>query len=169
MSFSLRWLFAVVAIAALFAAALSHPTPTWDAVTFNVTIALLVLGALVALLASPKRPFWIAASFVGWAHLVLDSFPFSLHSPPAKLFTRRLSYELWAVWQSELYNSLREFGDVGHDHLFVLLQSPGRSLYSDEVVHVLDIMQCVFTFLLGVVAGIIASYCVRRSSTPAEH
>jgi hypothetical protein len=167
MRFSLRWLFAVVAIAAIFAAALSHPTPTWDAITFNVTIALLVVATLIALSTNPKRPFWIAASFVGWAHLILDSFPFTVHSPSSKIFTRRLSYEIWALWHRDTYLALLDFvtSRDAHDALFFPLQLQGTSLHSDDIINMLDIMQCFFTLVVAAVAGVITSMLLRRKVT----
>lgn len=51
MSFYLKYFFVIVAIAAIFTAVLVLQTPLWVVIIFNVTLATLVVAALVALLA----------------------------------------------------------------------------------------------------------------------
>jgi hypothetical protein len=161
MSFSLRGLFAAVAISAVLVAGFAYASPFWSAIVFHMTLGVLAFATICGILSVRSRPFWISFAVVGWVHFLVNAFPLSPGSPSSKLFTRRLSYEFMTVLQREFFNVVvANHKGTPPGELYYKIQRGGY-LALDKAVAVVDIAQDLFTLLLAASAGVLASYCVR--------
>ena len=74
MSFSLRWLFVVIAISAIFSAAIIYRTPFWTLTAVNLTVIILFVGSLGLWFQRLNQTFWMPFCAVGWFYFVSHLF-----------------------------------------------------------------------------------------------
>lgn len=75
MSFSLKYLFALMAIAAIFTAAIIYRTPFWAVAAVNSAVIVLFVGTIGLWFQRLNRAFWIPFCAVGWFYFVLSLTP----------------------------------------------------------------------------------------------
>src|SRR5687768_6038777 len=71
MSFFIKWLFALVALAAISAAALVYRTELWAMAAILLAIALLLTATCGVWVHRFDRSFWIPFCVVGWFYLLV--------------------------------------------------------------------------------------------------
>jgi hypothetical protein len=86
--FSLRTLFLVVALAAIFAAALIHPTTYWAISVALLSATTIILGTFGVWRHRYNRTFWMPFCFVGWLFIAFAV----IADPPAVLRVVPSSY-----------------------------------------------------------------------------
>src|SRR5688572_5988179 len=98
MSFSLRWLFTAVAIAALFAAAFTYQTEWWSSGIVALTLTSLI-GATVGLaLRVLPKPFWLAFCIAGWIYFTISFTDINISRLAAVLPTTRAAHKIWVAF-----------------------------------------------------------------------
>jgi hypothetical protein len=75
MSFSLRGLFAAVAISAVLVAGFAYASPFWSAIVFHMTLGVLAFATICGILSVRSRPFWISFAVVGWVSVGAQTKP----------------------------------------------------------------------------------------------
>lgn len=94
MRFSIQWLFAFVAIAAVFTAALLYRKPAWASVAVTSTMLLFVVATCRSALSSTRRSFTLPFCLTGWLYLGVVFLPV-LSEAHRFLFTTRLLGHGW--------------------------------------------------------------------------
>src|SRR5687768_7731623 len=79
MSFTLKYVFALVAVAAIFTAALIYRTPLWALAAVNLAIIVLLAGTFGVWFQRLNRTFWIPFISIGWVYLILSFTPATLN------------------------------------------------------------------------------------------
>jgi hypothetical protein len=78
-TFSLKYLFAFVAIAAVFNAALVFRTPHWAIIAINTAVVTLLVPTVGLWLERLDRTFWLPFCVVGWFYLIVALTPSSIN------------------------------------------------------------------------------------------
>ena len=79
MNFSLRYLFAFVAITAVFNAALIYRTPQLAIIAINTAVVTLLAATVGLWLERLDRTFWLPFCVVGWFYLIVALTPPSIN------------------------------------------------------------------------------------------
>ena len=177
MSFSIKRLFVGVALAAIFVAAFVYQSEWWTIGIVTLTLAVLVAATLGLSLRLLKKPFWLTFCILGWTYFVVAFSSTSLTRLPTLLPSTRVAFEIWIRLNAAAYETrFLQFAEGRADPRFMysafVNQSPGTMalggprLYSYYVF--LDLVQCLSTLLFATLAGVTASYCVRRSASASS-
>jgi hypothetical protein len=78
-TFSLKYLFVFVAIAAVFNAALIFRTPHWAIIAVNTAVVTLLVPTVGLCLQGLDRTFWLPFCVVGWFYLIVALTPPSIN------------------------------------------------------------------------------------------
>lgn len=136
MTFSLKYLFALVAIAAIFNAALFFRTPLWAFIAINTAVVILLAATIGVWLHRLNRTFWLPFCVVGWFYLAVALTPASI-------------------------NRLASYLPSGQ----ALAKGPTIQTVRD-VQRFADVIDTVVALLLGGLAGIITSLLLRQKREP---
>ena len=183
MSFSLRTLFAVVLIAAIFTTALIYRTPVFAYAVGLVAVGLLILGTVGSLFGGFSKRFWIPFSVVGWLYLAIAFTPLASTRLILYLPSTRLSYVAWnkesikPMSPQILGNNLSvQNGELSVDvSIPGLYGLPGKPMVAtghmylrlfDGFSDLLRIMHLIVAVHMGLLAGVVASFLLRHKSEP---
>jgi hypothetical protein len=131
-TFSLKYLFVFVAIAAVFNAALIFRTPPWAIIAINTAVVTLLVPTVGLWLGRLDRTFWLPFCVVGWFYLVVALTPQSI-------------------------NRLAAYLPSGQA---VVKPVTGGALLNEQ--RFADVIDTVAALLFGGLAGIIASLLLRK-------
>jgi hypothetical protein len=152
MSFSLKYLFAIVAIAAIFAAAFIYRTPLWASLAINTALVLLLAATTGVLLRRLNWTFWIPFCLFGLVYLLL-----SFTSNNARISYYLPGFQLSNVLSSEEYAALEDMSSHG-----VSITGPASPYLGLPEVHRLsDILNAICALFTGTLAGVISSVWLR--------
>lgn len=158
LQFSIKAVFFVVAVAALFAAALANPSMAIARVAVSVTLFLLFSCTLAAILSRSRRPFFVGFAVVGWSYYMAAVCPL-LHYDKSCLLTD------WVLEESA--GALHEdLADTPHWYLFE------RGMFSDDgpegaKCRFMTIGHCLWTIIFGAIGGVAGSWIVEREGKKA--
>jgi hypothetical protein len=177
MQFSLRTLFAVVLIAAIFTATLLYTTDGLFAVLLLLALGILSVGTTSILFGGLPRRFWIPFCIVGWLYLAVAFTPLASNRLTLYLPSTQLSYWIWSK------TPLRPFGlpsignelSVRNGELSIELGSTSPNVGPRGWVYLrcyggftglLRIMHLISAVLLGSLAGVVAFFILPHKSEP---
>jgi len=168
MTFSIRWLLAVVGIAALFAAALTYHSSWCATAILSLTIAMLAAATLSVRLKRGLTEFWLPFAFVGWLYLAMAFAPDTMRLS-SRLPGTQVSLLIWNWLAIEPTAEDERIGMFDFSLAIgnVVLTSPSEltadlDLTFPDFMGFLDIMQCLFALLFAVIAGVCSSVLLRR-------
>lgn len=146
MSFSLRYLFALVALAAVYAAALSVHNQYWIFIAVNLTFAILLAVTIGVWLERLNRIFWLPFAVVGWFYLAIAFIPLGVSRFP--LYLPGLQLVRVVRPQSEaILDSIRRSYPVALD---------------GSLLRIADVVNTVSAVLFAAAAGGIAVLLLRQ-------
>jgi hypothetical protein len=172
-SFSLKYLFVVVALAAIFAGAFVYRTPLWASLVVTATFGLLIIATVYSVLVTSSRHFSLGFIVTGWLYLAVVFIPFLSEAHRVLFTTRLLGYGWERLKGGQLHPEFVLIGGVRFPELDKRLAvdaavEPFQSAKQDyymELRSFFYIGDCCSALLLALLTGVIASYCVRRSKT----
>src|SRR5687768_4504319 len=94
MSFSLKYLFALIALAAIFTAALIYPTSWWALAAVNLTVVVLAAVTLGVWFQRLNQTFWLSFCLIGWLYLTLSFTPADVTRLAYYVPSKQISYLL---------------------------------------------------------------------------
>jgi hypothetical protein len=167
MSFSLRWLFAIVALAAIFTAALIYRTHLWTVIAINTTVLVLLGATIGVLLRRFNKTFTLAFLVAGWFYLAVSFSSATLsrlayYLPSSAITVTLLRASLEAHLAQPLHDDVMQMIlFAGLDN--VLGPSPSRSAIEEilECRRTLDIINAFTALVVGTLAGIISVLLIR--------
>jgi hypothetical protein len=173
MSFSLKWLFVLVAIAALFAAAFNYQTQWWSISAVTLTLIILIAAACGLSLGLLAKPFWFPFVITGWTYCAVAFFGASVTDLPLSLPTTRLAYEMWQNAHSSEVTQILNTTAFDESSVYAILA--GHTIDSGWNISVslgfreyLRLFHSLSALIFAALAGVIASCCVRRAAKRSE-
>jgi hypothetical protein len=145
MSFSLKYLFALVAIAAVFTAAVIYRTPFWTVTAVNLTVIILFVASLGVWFQRLNQIFWIPFCAAGWFYFI-----FAL-TPQGR---NRLHAFLPGTQITHMINKMELA--IRHG-----TETAARE-WATGIVNLFDILNSCSALIVGGIAGIIASLLIRQ-------
>jgi hypothetical protein len=143
-SFSLKYLFVVIALAAIFTAAIVYRTPFWTVASVNVTVTVLFVGTIGLWFQRLNRTFWIPFCMVGWFYLAFALMPLGMHRLNAFLPGTQITH---MINRAEL--------TVRHQ------TSTAAQEWRSGILNLFDILNSCWALIAGGLAGIIAVLLLR--------
>jgi hypothetical protein len=172
--FSLKSLFLVILVAAVFVAAFLNWSPLWSSVVVMLTLLLLIAALLSLYLCPDRRPFLICALIAGVTYGAAAFVrPLGLYD---SLITTRLLFEWWHADDREgIDEFLDNSGMPNSDNLYAVLTYETPMMESFIPAHVggdfralQRIGHCAVALILAVIAGLVGSYVARRRDLEAR-
>jgi hypothetical protein len=151
-SFSLKYLFALVALAAFFTAAIIHRTPFWTVTAVNLTAVVLLVGTIGVWFQRLNRTFWIPFCLVGWFYFVFALTPQGRNRLHAFLPGTQIAHMI----------NLFELAQRGKMDQTALREWEGG------IVNLFDVLNSCWVLLAGMLAGIISLLLIRKPKTGAK-
>jgi len=151
-SFSLKYLFALVALAAFFTAAIIHRTPFWTVTAVNLTAVVLLVGTIGLWFQRLNRTFWIPFCLVGWFYFVFALTPQGRNRLHAFLPGTQIGHMI----------NLFEL------RLHVNMDETAMREWEQGIVNLFDVLNSCWVLLAGGLAGIITMILIRKPKTDAK-
>jgi hypothetical protein len=152
--FSLRTLFALVALTAVACVALPHATRVWAASVFSLTVAVLVVAAfLAAFRRGADRAYWAGFAAVGWLYLLLVFGPALRETVGPALATELLLDELRERVQRRITDSS---GMEEDDYSFLVNDVRHYSNFLPLAPHFNRVGHSIWSLLFALLGGLLA-------------
>ena len=158
--FSIKALFVVVLVAALFTGALVNPSYLLRQVIVTLTFSVLVYFILLAVLARSRSPFVLGFAVAGLAYFVLVFCGIARSIRPEEnvlLTGRVLNY-----FVNILHEDVRHL-DVSLGIIFGTVES------WEKAVAFTDIGHCLFTLIFGSIGGLAGTLIAKRERRPTAN
>jgi hypothetical protein len=169
MSFSIKWLFGVVAIAAIFTAALVYRTPLWTFIAINTAVVVLLAATIGVWLRRLNRTFWLAFCVVGWFYLAVSFVPVKAVRLVYYIPSNYISVELLRpLLEAEFGESLNEITMriVLFDDLERIIDPSLNNAQTELVVAIrrtADIIHALSALVASTLSGIISVLLIRQT------
>lgn len=161
LQFSIKAVFFVVAVAALFAAALANPSMAVTQVAVSVTLVFLCYCALAAILSRSRRPFFVGFALIGCIYFTL-AFTTVQFKRDDVLLTESVVESSFRAIHGESKEFVPDEGEAtmgGYEmDLFGISEA---SLSYQSICH------CLFTLMLGAIGGVAGSWIAKREDKKA--
>ena len=155
----------------MFVAAFLYRTPLWASVVVTATVGLLIVVSSHFCLVRRNRPFTLTFLVTGWLYLAVSFLPF-LSQVHRFLFPTRLLGDVWlsltrvpnrtpGIKIGEMNTTVDDSASAIDAAVEPFHWVNGN--YYLELRSFFYIGDCVAAILLATLAGVIGSYCVRRS------
>jgi hypothetical protein len=164
MRFSIKWLFALVAVAAVFVAAIVYRTQLWAFAAINVAVVALVASSIGVWFQRLDRTFWIPFCAVGWGYVALSFTPSAINRLVHYLPSKQLSHAFRSPAYEDALSGLGIAEIISPDEIVYTTLSPGDTRVDVilEFHRFVDTIDALLALIAGGLAGIITSFLVRQ-------
>jgi hypothetical protein len=159
----LRRLFVIVAVAAIYTAALIYRTPFWAFVAINLAVLILLIATVGVWLQYLTRAFWLPFCIVGWFYLAVAFTPATI----TRLANYLPSGQIVKLVDPEMNDAIEMIATQSPQIPVGFTFGPNDPEFANfelimEFQRFADTVDTVSAVTLAAAAGLMASYCVRR-------